>query len=645
MISKIKPVIGTCNDKEKRTLLFAAKELSRYLGMVDHAGDFPVIPVDTYKEEADSIYLVIGHEKLPKVEDVYYDDAIYVQVDGFSGTISGTNARATLIAMYRFLRGKGYAFIKPGRHGETIPETLTDAPVSLCEAASYRHRGLCFEGTMYEESFEEILDWLPKVGMNAYFIQFLEPGDHLRRYYQNYKGYTLNNEEAAGMTWMIRDAIAKRSLLYHATGHGWTGEVIGTDRHYLRKVPEHISEETYSMLAELDGKRDVFQGNPLNTNLCYSNRKVQEKMTDAIMAYLSDHEGIDYLHFWVADGGNNMCECAECVKKRSSDFYVQMLNLLDEKMTKAGINTKVVFLIYSGLVWAPSEERIKNPDRFSMMWAPFIRWFTHPITPDMMDTPVLPYDLNGRLYNNIPFIPRDLSMHVAFYKDWRGTFDGDAFDFDYHFCQEYLVDMSGYRLAKVIHADMVVFEEIGLNGLIDCQVQRVFLPTALGMNVQAETLWNRNLSFDEIAERVLKLQFGEKYQAVWDYLKELSLYDVARAVHEAESMRSPENQEKLEKGIKLIRAFRQAHEAYVAAMPAGNQKHDWEGLLFYGEVHEAMFNCYRAQSDEEVKALEEIYNETVKKKADQFKSEFDAAAMALIKPESMLGFGYQSDVR
>ncbi len=51
MFIKIKPVVGGLTDKEKRTIVFAAKELSKHLLMVDAFGDFPVIPVTEYKEK------------------------------------------------------------------------------------------------------------------------------------------------------------------------------------------------------------------------------------------------------------------------------------------------------------------------------------------------------------------------------------------------------------------------------------------------------------------------------------------------------------------------------------------------------------------------------------------------------------------
>ena len=81
-------------------------------------------------------------------------------------------------------------------------------------------------------------------------------------------------------------------------------------------------------------------------NLCYSNPKVREIITDEIVDYLKNHPWINALHFWLADGSNNNCECDECKKALPSDFYVKMLNELDAKLSAADLSTKIVFLIY-----------------------------------------------------------------------------------------------------------------------------------------------------------------------------------------------------------------------------------------------------------------------------------------------------------
>ena len=44
----------------------------------------------------------------------------------------------------------------------------------LREMPSYRHRGVTIEGAVSCEHVMDMIDWLPKAGMNACFIQFLD---------------------------------------------------------------------------------------------------------------------------------------------------------------------------------------------------------------------------------------------------------------------------------------------------------------------------------------------------------------------------------------------------------------------------------------------------------------------------------------
>ncbi|MBQ9939012.1 MAG: DUF4838 domain-containing protein [Oscillospiraceae bacterium] len=619
MFCKIKPIIGGLDEKAKRTVMFAAKELSRYLRTADSGSDFPVVPTAEYTQNEDNtIWLVVGHKELPQVEDVKYDDAIYISTKGYCGVIAGTNARALLIAVYRFLRENGFAFTKPGKNGEVIPNVLPVNELNITEKASYRHRGICIEGSVYQEGLVDLLDWLPKVSMNAYFLQFLEPSVFVRRYYTNIKGHTLTGEEVEGMGAIIRDEIVKRSLLFHDVGHGWTCAAMGIDKHEIHTEPESITEEQREMLALVNGKREFWGHNPLNTNLCYTNPKVVEIMTDNILDYCIKHPEVDYIHFWVADGGNNNCECENCSKLHSSDHYVKMLNRLDEKLTENNIDTKVVFLIYSGLVWAPVQERVKNKDRFTMMFAPFIRDFTHSLEVDMpMKLP--PYHLNHQAAEVI-----DIAEHLSYFKDWRPTFDGDSFDFDYHYCVEFLFDLTGYDLAKVLHQDIRTFEPLTMNGLVSCQNQRNYMPTALGMNVMAATLWNKEIAFDEIMDKLFRNQFGEDGKLVEEYIKSLAAYNCEGARrHGTEDVYSEAVRARMIKTIEIIDDFKKVAEEKLAAATDVNIKQNWEVLLFAGEINKGMYNCYLAEDNEAAKV---VYDELVKfaeAEADKFKIEFD----------------------
>ena len=205
MLCKIKPVLNL-NEKDNKTLMFAAKELQRYLKMVT-SEEIPVMATGKYEPSEGVLYLGTELALMPEVTDKMLDDAICMEVENFSGFITATNPRSVLIGVYRFLREKGYKFLRPGKDGETIPDSIDGTKVYVCEKASYRHRGVCIEGSGFQENLTEIIDWLPKVAMNEYFFQGKLPAFFFNRWYGNPNPYgntpKLTTEE---IEFMIKDA-------------------------------------------------------------------------------------------------------------------------------------------------------------------------------------------------------------------------------------------------------------------------------------------------------------------------------------------------------------------------------------------------------------------------------------------------------
>ncbi len=630
MICKIKPVVGHLDTKEKNTILFAARELAKYLGLCDPYGDFPVIPVTEGGTDKDSLYVMVGAEGLPAVSDKSLDDAILINTNEIYGLISGANARATLIAAYRFLRENGFGFTKPGKAGETIPKVFANKKLSICEVPSYRHRGVCIEGATPQDVLIELIDWLPKVSMNAYFIQFFDPSAFYRRFYGKYD-INLTDDEITAMANQLRGEIAQRSLLYHAVGHGWTAKTLGVDGNSWDDSDATFTEDKIQMMAMIDGERGLFRKQPQNTNLCYSNSAVRDKMTDTILHYCEENLDVDYLHFWLADFSGNVCECDECLKMRLADYYVKMLNELDEKLTKKGLKTKVVFLIYSSLLWGPLSETFKNSDRFVLMFAPFNRSYAGPLTKDGA-TKVPPYPRNKDKTTI------GTGECLAFLLEWQDKVGGgDSFDYDYHFCLGSMYEFTGFGLAKTLHADSKNFKELDINGLISCQGQRIFLPTALGMNMMAEVLWNNGQDFTDVSLRILGAQFGDYAKVVFDYLESLDALSTSEALRQThdvglvenpDNVRSDANKEKMKKANGIIEAFRKDYDA-VAKAATGNEKRNWDALFFGTELIRLMNTYYITEGEDALKELKDKIYAFVKEEGNQFKTEFDKESYLL----------------
>lgn len=513
---------------------FAAEELRRYLKKMDKTAMVTRIRVNTYQPETLNT-LYIGCDPafaalLPAVKDAKRDDAIYIKVENGVGIITGTNPRSVLIAVYRYLRELGCAFLRPGEDGEIIPVCQAEEiSISVCEAASYRHRAVCIEGAVSYEHVADIIDWLPKNAMNGYFTQFKKPYEFLNRWYLHTQNKQipeepLTDDELDGILALLRGEIAKRGLMYHGVGHSWTCEpfgVPGTGWDVQTKEPP-ASIAPY--LAMLNGKRDWWYGVPLNTNLCYSNPHVRTTIVTAIADYCAENPDMQYVHFWLADGSNNHCECENCTED-PADYYIMMLNELDEILAARGIDTKIVFLIYVDLLWEPKKQEIKNPDRFVLMFAPITRTYSTSFTVPEEDVQEAMQHLQPYEKNHLR-MPRSVAENVARLRKWQEHFNGDSFDYDYHIMWDHFQDPGYMTCAKTVSEDMKNLKRLGLGGSNSCQTQRIFYPTSLPILTMAETLWNRDTDFEELTKRYFAKAFGEDGELVQAYMTKLSeLFD------------------------------------------------------------------------------------------------------------------------
>ncbi len=507
---------------------FAAEELHAYLSQMDPDACIAILTGQSY-DPARPDTLWVGEADafeafLPAVKNRQLDDGIYLHVEGCAGIVTGTNERSVLLAAYRLLKENGCLFLRPGSYGEHIPlRPLASLRAHITEAASSRHRGVCIEGAVSYQHVADTIAFLPKIGMNAYFFQFFIPVTFFARWYEHignplYPPRPVSREEVSGMRDALACEIKKRGLMYHAVGHGWTCEPFGVPGDGWVKADDNdVPDSIRPYLAEVNGKRELWGGIALNTNLCYGNPETRSRITSAIADYCAAHPEIDYLHFWLADGTNNHCECPLCRDTLPSDFYVMMLNELDEKMTSRSIDTRIVFLAYVDLLWEPEKQQIKNPDRFVLMFAPITRTYSAPFLPDAACEGELPaYERNRNI------MPQSVAENVERLKRWQAGFPGDSFDFDYHFMWDHFKDMGYYSMADILMQDMKNLSLIGLNGMISCQNQRVYFPTALGMQAMAAALWDKNADFDALARWYFTAAYGEDGPLVHEYLKKVS---------------------------------------------------------------------------------------------------------------------------
>lgn len=574
---------------------FAAAELKKYMSRMDDSREYVIMSFEAYRPTVENA-IWLGLDKafpVPEVADRKLDDGISIRVYGQAGYISGTNSRSVLIGVYRFLKELGCAFIRPGTDGEVIPKrSLTDVNVEVLEVPSYRHRGVCIEGAVSAEHVLRNIDWLPKVGMNSFFNQFQIPFTFYDRWYTHlhnpeYEPEEFTLEDAEGIMNASVDEMKRRGLLYHAAGHGWTCEPFGIEGSGWDVKDYDVPEETKPYLALVNGKRELWGGVPLNTNLCYSADYVKDTMANAVAEYCLKYPAVDVVHIWLADASNNHCECEQCLNRRPADLYVELLNRIDEVLTAKGIETKVVFLIYVDLLWEPLEAELKNPDRFILMFAPITRTYTQSLADAETFDPkeLLPYEKNKAIF------PKSVSENLARLFKWQEQFSGDSFVYDYHYMWDHFLDPGYFEMARILYRDMKHLDKYHLNGMISCQNQRVFLPTGLGMTAMAEVLWDKTTEFEDISERYFYNAFGDESKAVMDYLAKLSELFQSPYLRGERDVISEDSAAKYAQIAVVVKQFGEKIKRVLADDSLGlepAQKQSWAYLVPHGELCKRM---------------------------------------------------------
>ncbi len=585
-----------------KAVRFASDELAKYLGRMDENALVETRIYDRYDPNIKNVLWVgeTDDSDIPEVENKKLDDGILIDVENFCGKISGTNPRAVLIAAYRFLRELGVRWVRPGKNGEIIPHyVLSECFVKVKEVPSYRHRCICIEGSISYEHVYNIIDWLPKAGMNGYLIQFHTPYTFFNRWCTHehnpmLETTELTHDDVSHIQAKIAEDITDRGLLYHAVGHGWTCESFGIPGGTWQEYEGEIPEDTKQYLAELDGVRGLYKGVPLNTQLCYTNPKVLEKVADAVCDYCTKHPEIDYLHVWLADGQNNHCECENCKDMRPSDMYIKLLNKVDEKLTEKGIDTHIVAIAYTDLLWAPQTEKLTNPERVLLMFAPITRNFFDSY--DMLD----PMDLGEapKFSRNNVTLPSSVKESVRLLSDWQDMkVYSDSCDFDYHLWTAQVRDIGKYGISEILHRDIKALERIGLNGYVSCQVQRSSFPNNLPMHSMASALWNKEDDFGKMSDTYMSDCYGKHYKRAVEYLQNISYLlspGFKKGFDGDANLTDSERYEMATEALGLTREF----NVYVTALlkrdnfAQNAHRTSWQYLLYTCEIAEIVSNIY-----------------------------------------------------
>lgn len=516
--------------QDQRTLRFAARTLREHLARVGSAA--PTLATAGATPSADFLFqLELTSPNAGDTEpDWFAIEPLSAPAQGLR--LHGPRGRCVLYAVYYVLETLGFQWLRPGERGVVIPPTISYQAIADLyhrEQATYPFRTICIEGACALEHVLDMIDWMPTRRFNAYFIQFDLGMAFFQRWYEHQwhgRGHSpylqpepKTQQQIRAFIEQIEQAVLDRGLILEKVGHGWTCAALGLPAEGWHEASDQaIPEDKRHWLAEVDGRRAFWDGVPLNTNLDYANPDVRRAMIHAIVEYVQTHTQVDRIHVWLADAGNNHDEGRPSQQARPSDFYVMLLNGLDEALRKIDSPVRVVCLAYLDLLWPPIREQIHHPDRFILMYAPITRSFQQAFTEEAdVATP-------GPFHRNQLRFPTTFHEGLTLLRGWQKQLPHQAFDFDYHLMWAPFFDPAQFTLAKTLHGDLRALHQVALHGLNSCQVQRLGFPHSLLLEVLGQGLWRPATPFAQIVAKTFHDAFGGmglEVAAVFEQMSEL----------------------------------------------------------------------------------------------------------------------------
>jgi len=583
------------------TIDFAAEELKKYLRMMmPECGDIKIF----YNPEAkDGFRLGLLEDfSLPfEGEDTFLDDVIHVDTTEEGGILCGSNPRSVLFAVYRFLRLNGCRWLYPGIDGEFVP-VRDITPQTYHKMASYRIRGHCNEGAESQQCMMETIDFYAKQELNCFMIEFFNPWSYYDRYYShiwntaNRTPEPITEEQALQWKRQCEVELAKRGIQFHDIGHGWCTKPFGLPdtEHWNKAVAKGaiLTDEVRKHLALTEGKRDIFHNHAKYTNLCMSNPETRKIVVDYVVNYAKTHSNVDLLCISMADNNHNHCECEECQKARPSDFFVMMLNEMDEALTKEGLDTRLAFSLYVDSYFAPIREKIHNEKRFLMKYCPIGRDYGTSIKMDSVIPEPKPYIRNAWDY------PRTTEESVSYLKAWQKVCSCTSYVYEYHFWRHQYCDPGTMTISRRIYEDLQSLAVMGLQGSVEDGSQRAFFPNGFSLYLYAETLMDHNSSYEEIRKDYFEHSYGKDYPLVIQYLETMSAlfnFNLLEKLTKKDFDLSqeeglPEQIEKLKKVNEYTNRLREIIQKHLV-MPTRPQTVSWRLLLYHTDFCDGLSDC------------------------------------------------------
>lgn len=504
------------------TIDFAAEELKKYLRMMmPKCGE---IKISYEPDTKDGFRLGLFEDfGIPfEGQDPALDDIVHVETDAQGGIVAGSNPRSVLYAVYRLLKENGCRFLFPGIDGEYIPAKQVEA-VSYHKMASHRFRGHTTEGDPSIEDVLRYIDYHAKQEMNVYAVYEIYP--YHRRYYRHRFNETNRTPEPVDIEtvdqWqaLCEAELIKRGMQIWGGGHGWVEQVVGIapeDADAYGNGTKELPDEIREKLAMVKGVRGIHNKHPGYTNFCMSRPELRSKYADLVVAAAQKNPQLSQIATYLADNLNNHCECEECRKLLPSDYYVMIMNEIDEKLTAKGLPTKIQMVAYFDLMFAPSVKRLNNPDRFVLQATPISRKYTYSLSKDTPLPEVPEYERNN--WTNI----KSVEEYFAYLNKWRAVFPGNCTCYEYHYWVAQYRDPGSMAFSRRVYEDVRSWQELGMNGGLEDGSNKSFWPNGFVDQIYCATLWDKELDYDAAQQDYFEHCYGPDWKIARDYLQNIT---------------------------------------------------------------------------------------------------------------------------
>ena len=507
---------------------FAAEELKKYLRMMMLQCPEIDILYDPDAKEGFRLGLAEDFGLTLEATDLTLDDEVIIDTDENGGILAGSNPRSVLFAVYRYLKLNGCRFFAAGVDGEYIPRKDVTAQ-KYHHLADHRMRGYTIEGRPSMQNVMAYIDYHAKQERN-YFGAFT-PFVYMGRWYMHDQLEASREPEPVDFETVeqwhraIESECLKRGQILTGGSHEIVPQVLGIDpkdRELYRAGKLEATEEMKEKMALVDGKRDLYHKDPFNTNFCMSRADLRSRYADVIMDLCRKNRHLLSVSCSLADLPRNHCECEECQKLYPTDFMVMMLNEIDQRLTAEGLDTRLSFSTYVDKQFAPKQEKLKNPGRFSMSYPPISRTYAASITEDSVYPELQPYVRNAWKS------PRSVEEGMAYFRKWQEIFPGNCTTYEYHFWVHQYRDPGLMAMSRRIYEDIQSLKICRMNGIMEDGSNKSFFPHGFMSYVYSETLVHRDVDYEELKKDYFSNAYGEDWEKAVAYFEKMSrLFDHA----------------------------------------------------------------------------------------------------------------------